>query len=100
MIRLTASSFELTPNNESSNSEHQQSLSGSVYVDDNNSESFQLLKELSSKDNIDKVVVVYHKYSFSLKGVSFSGNNMQHQGMDRTFKFHAKDVHLEGMFGS
>lgn len=45
-------------------------------------------------------MVVYREYAFSLKGVSFRGNNIQFQEMDRTFRFNAKDVHLEGMVGS
>lgn len=83
-----------------SNSGLEQSLSGSLCVDDSNSESLQVLTGLCSKDNVDKVVVVYREYAFSLKRVSFSGNSMQCSGRDRIFKFRAQDVHLEGMFGS
>lgn len=101
MVRLTASSFEIMRNSDQppSNSAQQHSLSGYVCIDDNNSKSFQMLKDLCSGDALDEVVVVYREYAFSLIGVSFIGNNTDRQGADRTFKFHAKDVHLEELFG-
>jgi hypothetical protein len=94
LIRLTASSFELS-NDQST----RQSLSGYICVDDNNnSKSFQLLKDLCTRNIVDEVVVVYREYAFSLTRVSFSDNDIPCQGTDHTFKFHARDVHLEGLF--
>jgi hypothetical protein len=75
-----------------------QSLSGYVCVDDkSNSKSIQVLKDLCSRGIVDEVVVVYREYAFSLTNVSFSDDNMRRQDTNHTFKFHAKDIHLEGL---
>jgi hypothetical protein len=95
LIRVLASSFELVSSDQSS----KQSLSGYKCADDNNSKSLQILKDLSLREFVDEVVVVYRQYAFSLTGVSISGNNTAAcQGPDRNFKFHAKDIHLDDLF--
>jgi hypothetical protein len=91
LIRLAASSFEL-----SNDQSMKYSLSGYVCAD-GNSRSLQTLKDLCSKGSVDEVIITYREYVFLLTGVTFSGADLQYQDADHTFKFHAKDVHLEGV---
>jgi hypothetical protein len=91
LIRLAASSFEL-----SNDQPTKYSLSGYVCAD-GNPKSLQMLKDLCSKGSIDKVSITYHEYAFLLEGVTFSGDNSQCEGTGHTFRFNAKDVHLEGV---
>ena len=97
-LRIKASFFEIlkSTNNQSSGEAIQQ-LNGYVGIADDMCE---MLRELCAKKNIDKVVVVYHDYAFSLLGVSFSDNKQSdviHLDAVNTYKFQAEDVHLEAL---
>ena len=98
MIRLKASSFEILKNANESSGEATQQLNGYVGVDDDTT--FKALRDLCNKEKIDKVIVVYHDYAFSLLGVSFSDNkdsDTVQLDAANTYKFQAKDVHLEAL---
>jgi hypothetical protein len=72
-------------------------MCGYVGVNDDNSKTLNALKELCSRDNVDKIVIVYHDYAFSLVGVSFSENNKHPPSvtLETTYMFRAKDIQLE-----
>ena len=98
MIRFNASSFEIVKNAKLSSVERAQRLFGYLGVDD--ATSVKALKDLCAVKIIDKVVIVYNEYTFSLLEVSFS----QSKGSDKfqldapnTYRFEAKDVHLEAL---
>jgi len=96
MIRLKASTFEILKNANSSSKEATPQLNGLVGVDDD--AAFKALRDLCNKEKIDKVIVVYHDYTFSLLGVSFSDNKESEtipSDAANTYKFQARDVHLE-----
>ena len=98
MIRLTASSFEILKNTNESLGETTQKLSGYVGVDDDTT--FKTLRDLCNKEKIDKIVIVYHDYAFSLLGVSFSDKKESDTiplNAANTYKFQANDVHLEAL---
>ena len=98
MIRVKASSFEILKNMNQPPEEAKQQLSGYIGIDDD--VTLQALKELCAQKNIDKVIVVYHDYAFSLLGVSFSDSKESDTvqlDAANTYKFEAKDVHLEAL---
>lgn len=100
-ILVNASSFEIVKDNvphESRDSKPQ--LFGYLSVDDE-SKSCEL-EHLCLKGRIDKVILVYHDYAFSLLGVSFSENNseLEPKLIARSYKFSAKDIRLEALFPS
>ena len=98
MIRVKASSFEILKNTNQPSEEAKQQLSGYIGIDDY--ATLEALKELCAQKNIDKVIVVYHDYAFSLLGVSFSDNKESDSiklDASNTYKFQANDVHLEAL---
>ncbi|HLE35071.1 MAG TPA: hypothetical protein VI698_04195 [Nitrososphaerales archaeon] len=103
MIRVKANSFEIVRDNNqlSSRIKKQPLLLGYVGVDDDDAKAFEVLKELCSKESVDKIVIVYHDYAFSLLGVSLTENNPNPPGIrfGTKYKFSAKDIQLEGFSG-
>jgi hypothetical protein len=98
LMRLNASSFEILRDKEQPTSKSKEPLLiGYVGIDDDNSTAFEALKELTSKEAIDKIVIVYHDYAFSLMGVSFTKSNANPPTVtfETTYKFRAKDIQLE-----
>ncbi len=70
-ISVKATSFEIIPNSNSqaSSEESRRQLSGYVNVEDDVA-SFDALKELCLKENVDNIIIVYHDYAFRLADVS------------------------------
>jgi len=95
-VRVFASSFEIE---RSEISEYPHEVAGYLELDIHNETAFEALKDLSSKETVEKIIVVYKNYEFSLEGVSFEGYNVDplvlRLGNSRNYKFRAKDVHLE-----
>jgi len=60
---------------------------------------FEALKELCQKGNVDKVRIAYHNYTFVLDGFSFADANSNppnsNLGAERNYKFKARNVHLD-----
>ena len=103
-IHVTASAFEIVSETKKSSprSEKQGLLFGYIGVDEDNITAFETLRSLCSKESVDKIVIVYHDYAFSLVGVSLTENNKNAPSirLGGTYKFCAKDVQLEGLPGS
>jgi len=98
MIRISASSFEILPDkNRSSSKSKQPSLFGYIDIDDDDFKALQALKELCTKENVDKIIIVYHDYAFSLLGISLTENNVNPPSirLGTRYKFSAKDIQLE-----
>jgi transcriptional regulator with XRE-family HTH domain len=97
MIRLKASNFEILKNARQSSGDSKQQLCGYLGIDDE--ATFEALRELCNNAKIEKVIVIYHDYAFSLLGVSFSedaeSDNLETK--PNTYKFQASDVHLEAL---
>ncbi|MGH9877901.1 MAG: hypothetical protein ACRD5H_09700, partial [Nitrososphaerales archaeon] len=97
-VILKASSFEIEPGK--SSTESVQQVSGHLGIEDDNDNAFEALKNLCSKENVDKVVIVYRDYQFSLVGVSFSSDNKNPPSIrlgKNSYRFEAKDVHLDAL---
>ena len=97
MIRIKASTFEIVRDNSQTSSSKQPLLFGYVDIDADNLKAFQALKELCSKDNVDKIIIVYHDYAFSLIGISLTETNVNPPSvrLGTRYKFSAKDIQLE-----
>lgn len=97
MIRVKASTFEIVHDNSPSASSKQPLLFGYIDIDDDNMKTLQALKELCSKENVDKIIIVYHDYAFSLLGISLTQTNVNPPGvrLGTRYKFSAKDIQLE-----
>ena len=97
-MRVVASSFEIVRNIDQSTSGGKPPLMfGYVGVDDDNTKAFEALKELCSRDSVDKIIIVYHDYAFSLIGVSLTKSNVNPPSirLGTAYKFCAKDIQLE-----
>jgi hypothetical protein len=96
-VRISASSFEIIRDNSPTSSTKKPLLFGYVDIDDDDLKAFQALKELCSKDNVDKIVIVYHDYAFSLLGISLTESNVNPPSirLGTRYKFSAKDIQLE-----
>jgi len=96
--RISASRFEIMRDNDPPSSESKYPLlCGYIDIDDDNPKIFATLKELCAKDGVDKIVVVYHDYAFSLVGVSLTESNVNPPAvrLGGRYKFSAKDIQLE-----
>ena len=94
---LRASSFEIERGD--SISDPKTNVSGNISVDEEDEATFAAIKELCSKENVNKVIIVYRNFEFALVGVSLTKENKNPPsvvlGRNKHYKFHAKDVHLE-----
>lgn len=65
------------------------------------SATFEALKELCQKENVDKVMIVYRNYTFTLVGVSFTDTNSNPPSVtlkgERNYNFKARDVYLDAL---
>jgi hypothetical protein len=98
MIRVAASSFEIVPDKNRSYSKSKQPLLfGYIGIDDDDIKTLHALKELCSKENVDKIIIVYHDYAFSLLGISLNETNTNPPSirLGTRYKFSAKDIQLE-----
>ena len=98
--RVEVSSFEIIRNNDQSSSKLKKPLLfGYIDIDDDSQKAFSTLKALCSKDGVDKIVIVYHDYAFSLVGVSLteSNDNAPAVRLGGRYKFSAKDIQLESL---
>ena len=67
-------------------------------VNDDNAKTFQALKDLATEREVDKIIIVYHNYTFSLMGVSLASKNNHNPPavtFETVYKFRAKDIQLE-----
>lgn len=89
-------------NNSSSIPEKKDLLFGYIGVDEDNTIAFETLKDLCSKQSVDKIVIVYHDYAFSLVGVSLTedSKNAPSIRLGGTYNFSARDIRLKGLPGS
>jgi hypothetical protein len=97
MIRVKASLFEIFKNTNQTSEESRKGLSGLVTIDD---AAIEGIRELCSNAKIDKVIILYHDYAFSLLGVSFSDEasaDTVQIGASNKYKFQAKDIQLEAL---
>ncbi|MGI0016832.1 MAG: hypothetical protein ACREBU_25710 [Nitrososphaera sp.] len=98
---IKASSFEILRSHSSPQSA--QGVSGYVEVGDDET-AFETIKDFWSGERLDKVIIVYKNYAFSLVDVTFSSENKNQPcitlGRKRSYTFQAKDVHLEALSGS
>ena len=97
MIRFKASSFEIARGNSQTSSKSKQPLLfGYIDIDDDDVKAFNALKELCSKENVDKIIIVYHDYAFSLLGISLTETNVNPPSirLNTRYKFSAKDIQL------
>ena len=97
-MRINAKSFEITREIDKQSKSRQPLFIGFVGVDDTNAKAFEALKDLSSKQEVDKIIIVYHDYAFSLMGVSLTAKDNYHPlavTFETRYKFCAKDIQLE-----
>ena len=97
MKRVRASSFEILRDKDLSQEKRQPKLFGYIGIDADNSKAFEALKALCSEESVDKIVIVYHDYAFSLIGVSLSESNANPPSvrLEGRYRFSAKDIQLE-----
>jgi hypothetical protein len=99
-VIVRASSFEI--DSSKSSSKRLAPVCGHLGIDDDNERAFETLKHLCSIENVDKVIIVYRNYEFSLVGVSFAAANHETPIVQidrlRKYKFQAQDVGLAGLY--
>lgn len=98
MNRVRASSFEIIRDSQDLSGEKRQpKLFGYIGIDADNRKAFESLKALCSEETVDKIVIVYHDYAFSLIGVSLSESNVNPPSvrLEGKYKFSANDIQLE-----
>jgi hypothetical protein len=96
---VNASLFEINSSDSSTNADRK--LSGYIDIDNPDEELIKKLKQLCSKRDVDKLVIVYQNYEFVLVGVSLNDERdfkdlpKVHVRRLNRYRFTAKDIGLK-----
>jgi len=96
-IVLKATSFEIGSPAKSDAS--QKPISGFIGIEDSDEEIIQKLRDLCSRGDVEKLIIVYNNYEFQLVGVSLSENTSLEKSPRvligrNIYRFTANDVGL------